>query len=193
MANFNMNKVILGGRLTVNPELRQTQSGTMYLSFSIAVNRRFAPKNEDGTRGQAQTDFINCVAWGQQAEFISRYFRKGSSICVVGSIQTRNYVDQQNVKHYVTEVNVEEVNFVDSKSDNIGGFAPTTQPANNGYNPVYGQPQQASQPYMPQSYSSEPQAPAAMPTQASAGQTPAQQTGTAPHFEVLNDDDELPF
>lgn len=95
MANFNLNKVILGGRLTAAPELKSTQSGVMVLSFSIAVARRAAPKKEDGTKGEAVSDFINCVAWRERAEFIAKYFKKGSSICVVGSIQTRSYQDQQ--------------------------------------------------------------------------------------------------
>ena len=98
MANFNLNKVILGGRLTANPELKQTPSGVMVLSFGIAVNRRFASRTEDGQMGQTQADFINCTAWRQTAEFISRYFHKGSSICIVGQIQTRSWTDQQGNK-----------------------------------------------------------------------------------------------
>lgn len=175
MANFNLNKVILGGRLTANPELKQTPSGTMVLSFSIAVNRKYVPKNEDGTSGQAQADFINCVAWRQQAEFISRYFHKGSSICVVGNIQTRNYTDQQGNKRYVTEVVVDEVYFVDSKSENPG------------FNQGYGQP--GAQAYMPSAY--EPQY--STPSASDSGARNAAQNGQAPQFEVLSDDDELPF
>lgn len=117
MANFNFNKVILGGRLTADPELKTTQSGIPVTSFSIAVNRR-ASKAADG---QQQADFINCVAWRQQAEFITRFFRKGSSICVVGTIQTRNWTDQQGQKRYVTEVVVDEASFVDSKGEAPAG------------------------------------------------------------------------
>ena len=112
MANFNFNKVILGGRLTADPELKTTQSGIPVTRFSIAVNRRFAKQGE-----QAQTDFINCVAWRTQAEFITRYFRKGSSICVVGSIQTSTTTDAQGQKRYFTDVIVDEANFVDSKGE----------------------------------------------------------------------------
>ena len=108
MANFNLNKVILGGRMTADPELKQTPQGVSVTSFSIAVNR----KGKD-----AQTDFVNCVAWRQTADFISRYFKKGSSICVTGSIQVRSWNDQQNQKRYATEVVVEEAYFVDSKTD----------------------------------------------------------------------------
>lgn len=117
MANLNLNKVILAGRMTADPELRQTQTGIQVTSFTVAVNRRYASNNSD-QQGQPQADFINCVAWRNQAEFISRYFKKGSSICIVGSIQTRNWTDQQGQKRYATEVIVDEVNFVDSKSEN---------------------------------------------------------------------------
>ncbi len=112
MANFNLNKVILGGRMTADPELKQTPTGNAVTSFSIAVNR----KGKD-----AQTDFINCVAWRQTAEFISRYFKKGSSICLTGSIQVRSWNDQQNQKRYATEIIVEEAYFVDSKADGTIG------------------------------------------------------------------------
>ena len=112
MANFNFNKVILGGRMTADPELKTTQTGTAVTSFTIAVNRRFAKQGE-----QAQADFINCVAWRQQAEFITRFFRKGSSICVVGNLQTRTWTDQQGQKRYVTEVVIDEASFVDSKGE----------------------------------------------------------------------------
>ncbi|MBQ7364836.1 MAG: single-stranded DNA-binding protein [Clostridia bacterium] len=116
MANFNFNKVILGGRLTADPELKTTQSGIPVTRFSVAVNRRFTKQGE-----QPQTDFINCVAWRTQAEFITRYFRKGSSICVVGSIQTSTTTDPQGQKRYFTDVIVDEVNFVDSKSESPAG------------------------------------------------------------------------
>ena len=113
MANFNFNKVILGGRLTQDPELRTTSSGAQYVTFSIAVNRPYS-KGED----QQQTaDFINIVAWRQRAEFISRYFRKGSSICIVGSIQSRSWTDQQGNKRYATDIVADEVYFVDSRAD----------------------------------------------------------------------------
>lgn len=108
MANFNFNKVIIGGRLTADAELKQTQSGVSVTSFSIAVNRKGA---------EAQTDFIDCVAWRKTAEFISKYFKKGSSICIVGSLQKREWTDKNGQKRYATEVIAEEATFVDSKSD----------------------------------------------------------------------------
>ncbi|MBE6662150.1 MAG: single-stranded DNA-binding protein [Ruminococcaceae bacterium] len=120
MANLNLNKVILAGRLTAEPELKQTQSGISVLSFSIAVNRRYV-KSTDGQQAQQQTDFINLVAWRQTAEFISRFFHKGSSICVTGSIQVRPWQDQQGQKRYSTEVVVDEAMFVDSKGESTSG------------------------------------------------------------------------
>ena len=130
MANFNLNKVILGGRITADLELKQTQSGIATIQFTIAVNRRFQGK---GTDDAQNTDFITVKAWRQTAEFVSRFFKKGSSICVVGTIQTRNWTDQQGVKHYATEVVADEAYFVDAKSENGVGFGDTpsfqTQPA----------------------------------------------------------------
>lgn len=126
MANFNFNKVILGGRLTAEPELKQTQSGVPVTTFSVAVNRRYS-KNQE----QRQADFINCVAWRSQAEFITKYFHKGSSICIVGNIQTRTWQDQQGQKRYSTEVIVDEINFVESAGEGQGRSA-SSQP---GYNP----------------------------------------------------------
>lgn len=109
MANFNLNKVILGGRLTSDVELKTTQSGISVCSFTIAANRK--------TKDEQKTDFITCQAWRGTAEFISKYFNKGSSICVVGAIQTRNWEDQNGQKRYATEVVVDEAMFVDSKSE----------------------------------------------------------------------------
>ena len=113
MANFNFNRVMLGGRLTADPELKQTQSGIPVASFSIAVNRRFGSK--DGN--QPQADFFNVTAWRTQAEFVSRYFKKGSSIFVVGTIQNRSWTDQQGVKRYATDIVADEVSFVDSRNE----------------------------------------------------------------------------
>lgn len=125
MANFNINKVIIGGHITAEPELKQTPSGTMVMSFSVAVNRRVQAKSESGQPAQTQADFINCVAWRERAEFIARYFHKGSSICIVGHLQTRTWTDGQGVKRYATEVLVDESYFVDSKADNGAALAST--------------------------------------------------------------------
>ena len=112
MANFNFNKVILGGRLTADPELKTRQSGIAVVSFSIAVNRRY--KN---AAQQTEADFFNVTAWRATAELVARYFRKGSSICVVGTIQNSTWTDQQNVKHYRTDIVADEVMFVDSRAE----------------------------------------------------------------------------
>lgn len=121
MASLNLNKVVLVGRLTADPELKQTQSGIAVTTFTLAVNRRYQPKNEDGSPAQQQADFINCVAWRNQAEFLCRYFRKGSSVCITGFIQTRSWTDQHNQKRYATDVVADDVMFVDSKGDNASG------------------------------------------------------------------------
>ncbi len=108
-----MNVVCLLGRLTQDPELRQTTNGTSVCSFSIAVNRQFA--SQDGTR---QADFINCVAWRQTGEFISKYFQKGSMIGINGSIQTRQYQDKDTGKNRTAfEIVVSNAHFADSKGN----------------------------------------------------------------------------
>ena len=114
-----MNKAILMGRLTRDPEMRTTPQGTSVCSFSIAVNRRFSRE------GQQQADFINCVAWRQQAEFICKYFTKGSMIAVVGSIQTRTWDGQDGKKQYATEVVVDEAHFTGSKTETGTSGAPS--------------------------------------------------------------------
>ena len=116
MANFNLNKVILGGRLTADPELKQTPQGISVTSFSVAINRRGK---------EQQTDFINCIAWRQTAEIICRFFKKGSSICIVGNIQVRTWNDNNGNKRYATEVISDEVHFVDSRDEQSAQGAPT--------------------------------------------------------------------
>ena len=153
MSSLNLNKVILCGRMTADPELKQTASGIDVVSFTLAVNRRYQSKSADGAQAQ-QADFITVVAWRQTAEFISRYFRKGSALCVTGSIQTRSWQDQQGQKRYTTEVVADEAMFVDSKNEaGAGGYAADT--------------------YNAPSYSSSP--------------------ASAPKFEELKTDDDLPF
>ena len=107
-----LNKVILMGRLTADPELRQTQSGVNSCRFTVAVDRNFVPQG-----GERQADFITCIAWRQTAEFVSRFFRKGSMIAVQGSIQTRNYEDRQGNKRTAVEIVADNVSFCGSKSE----------------------------------------------------------------------------
>jgi single-strand DNA-binding protein len=133
MSNLNLNKVVLAGRLTADPELKQTQSGISVTSFSIAVNRRFVSRNNE--QSEQQTDFINIVAWRQTAEFISKYFKKGSAICLTGSIQTRTWQDNQGQKRYATEVVADEAMFVDSRNESGAGQGYT--PDSYGTAPSY--------------------------------------------------------
>ena len=116
-----MNKAILVGRLTKDPELKTTASGVSVCSFTIAINRRFR-----NAEGNYDADFINCVAWRQQADFLSKFFSKGRMVGVIGSIQTRNY-ERDGQRVYITEVVADEISFVDSKSQ--GDSAPQSASA----------------------------------------------------------------
>ncbi|MGN0615893.1 single-stranded DNA-binding protein [Ruminococcus flavefaciens] len=146
-----MNKVILIGRLTADPELRQTQSGIASCRFTVACDRRFADKNT----GERQADFISCTAWRQTAEFVSRYFNKGKLICVEGTLRNNNYQDKNHpdVTHYTTDVQVDNVEFVGGKGEsggngggyNNGGYS---APQNN-YNNNYSAPPQQAAPQQP--------------------------------------------
>lgn len=117
-----MNKVQLVGRLTKEPEIKATSTQVNFCNFTVAVDRRFKDQN-----GQRQADFINCVAWRQTADFIGKYFRKGSRIAICGTIQTRKFDDQNGVTRYVTEVIAEEAEFVESL--NQSAPAPATPEA----------------------------------------------------------------
>lgn len=103
-----INKVILMGRLTKDPELRHTNSGTPVTSFSIAINNGYGEKQ--------QTDFVNCIAWNKTAEFVTKNFTKGKMIIVIGRIATRSWETQDGKRAYVTEVIAQEVNFGETKS-----------------------------------------------------------------------------
>ena len=106
-----MNKVILIGRLTKDPELRTIASGNATTSFTIAVNRNFTNQNVE-----READFINCVAWRKQAENVAKYCTKGSQVAVEGRIQTRSYDAQDGTKRYVTEVVADNVTFLGSRA-----------------------------------------------------------------------------
>ena len=126
MSSLNLNKVVLCGRLTANPELNQSKNGIPVVSFTLAVNRRFQSRSGDNAAAK-QADFINLVAWRQAAEFICKYFKKGSALCVTGSIQTRSWEDpHSHQRRYATEVVVDEAMFVDSRNDSAaqGGYTP---------------------------------------------------------------------
>lgn len=118
-----MNKVILLGRLVRDPEVSSTPNGISVCRFSIAVQRKYAKEGKE-----RKADFINCVAWRQQGEFINKYFTKGQRILIEGNIQTRSWDDAEGKKHYATEVIVESVEFVENKkNDNV----------DSGYDPLF--------------------------------------------------------
>ena len=160
-----MNKVILIGRLTADPELRQTQSGVASCRFTVAVNRKFADKNT----GERQADFITCVAWRQTAEFVSRYFSKGKMIAVEGELRNNNYQDRNHpdVTHYNTEVLVDNVEFTGGKNDSGGG---------NNSAPA------------PQTYAQQPQQNAPYPQN-----NEAMSYGSLSDFEEILSDGDVPF
>ncbi len=117
-----LNCAIIMGRLTADPELRTTPNGISVTSFSVAVDRSY---QKAGT--ERQTDFINVVAWRQTAEFVSRYFHKGSMIAIQGSIQTRNYEDKNGNKRTAVEIVADNVSFCGSKAESGTGAAPVAQ------------------------------------------------------------------
>ncbi len=116
-----LNLVALQGRLTSDPELRQTPQGVQMVRFTLAVDRNFAKQGEE-----RKADFINCIAWRNTAEFISRYFHKGSPMVLNGSIQTGSYDDKETgKKRYTFDVVVDNVNFSQGEANRQGGSAPT--------------------------------------------------------------------
>lgn len=155
-----LNCAVIMGRLTADPELRTTTSGISVTSFTVAVDRNY---QRAGT--ERQTDFINVVAWRQTAEFVSRYFHKGSMIAVQGSIQTRNYEDRNGNKRTAVEIVADNVSFTGSKAE-TGTGAPQGQ----AYTPAA---------------PAEPAAPAAPAASFS--------TAGADDFSSLDTDDDLPF
>jgi len=109
-----MNKIILYGRLTKNPELRDTQKGDSVANFTLAVSRNFT--NKDGER---DTDFIPCVAWNKQAEFISKHFQKGQPMLLEGRLQIRIYDDEDGNRHWLSEVMAEKIEFASRWSEEV--------------------------------------------------------------------------
>ena len=159
--SLNLNKVILAGRITADPELKQTPSGVSLVTFSLAVNRRFASR--DGQNQQPEADFFRITAWRSTAEFIAKYFRKGSAICICGSIQNRTWTDQNGQRRYMTDIIAEEANFVESRNAQDG---------------MPGMPGMAGM-GAPDAYST--------PAYSSPAHT------SAPKFEEIKTDDDLPF
>lgn len=136
-----INRVVLIGRLTKDPEMRKTQSGTSVVSYNLAVNRKTR------TEGQPEADFISCVAWNKTADLMAQYLHKGSLVGVEGRIQTRSYDNQQGQKVYVTEVITDSVQFLEPKSNSqqqqeqmdTNTYSQQPQAYNEPQMPVYGQ------------------------------------------------------
>lgn len=160
-----MNKVILVGRLTADPELRTTQSGIPVCSFTVAVDRQFSSQS-----GERQADFIPCVAWRKQAEFVSKYFNKGKLIGVDGTLQSRKYEDQQGNKRTAYEVICDNTSFVGSKAESGGSGASSS--FGGGYDAA--------------------PAPSVSAPRQSAAPAPYQ-SGSADDFQEITSDEDLPF
>lgn len=178
-----MNVVMLLGRLTADPQLRQTQQGRAVASFSLAIDRNFTA--QDGTR---QTDFINCVAWRQSAEFVSKYFKKGDPIAVSGSIQTGQYQDRHGETRTSVEVLVSQISFVPAPVGWRKGSSQSAAPSapQAGFAPAVGEPayQQQAMPGTGQSH------------QARSGYAPGAPSyaqGSDEDFAPISDFGDLPF
>lgn len=131
-----MNNISLIGRLTANPELKNTQNGNSVTSFTLAVERAFSSKDQE-----RQTDFINCVAWRQTAEFVAKYFSKGIRIALTGSLQSRQFTDKEGNKRTAFEVVADHVFFADGKSaatSNQQPAQPTFAAQNNDFEEIVG-------------------------------------------------------
>lgn len=120
MANFNFNKIMLGGRLTADPENKQTTDGTSVTTFTIAVNRRTTASD-----GKQIADFFKVIAWRSLADFAYKFFHRGSAIFITGELQNRSYIDREGTKRYISEIIAAEIQFVDSKSENANAGTDT--------------------------------------------------------------------
>ncbi len=170
-----LNRIIIMGRLTRDPELRHTQTGTAVASFTLAVDRDF----KDKSTGERSTDFIDVVAWRQTGEFVSRYFTKGRMAVVEGRLQIRDWTDKDGGKRRSAEVVADNVYFGDSKRDGDGGYQSSGYASGGGYSGGYASGGYAS-----------PAAPAAPAAPSGYGAAPAGGDGFA---ELSDDDGELPF
>ncbi len=124
-----LNHIIVMGRLTRDPELRRTGSGVAVTSFTVAVDRDFGSREG----GEKETDFIDCVAWRQTGEFVSKYFTKGRMAVVSGRLQIRNWTDKEGNKRRTAEIVADNVYFGDSKRDGDSGNAYGSAPAASGF------------------------------------------------------------
>lgn len=177
-----LNKVIIMGRLTRDPEFRQTTSGVPVCRFTVAVDRNYSNQN-----GERQADFINVTAWRSTAEFVSRYFTKGSMIVVEGSLQNDDYTDNNGVKHYRMQVVADQVYFGESKRSSQGGGDYSQRQQSDG---GWGTPPPQQQGWGGQQQSA-PQRPAA-PAPAAPPQD-SMNIGDLSDFEEILSDGEVPF
>jgi single-strand DNA-binding protein len=169
-----LNRVILMGRITHELEVKQTPAGVPVVSFSVAVDRNYSGQN-----GERQTDFINCVAWRQQADFIGKYFGKGRMIAIEGNLRTRTYDDKNGTKHYVTEVYVDSVSFTGEARQQSGNYQ--NNYSNGGYQNQYNAaPQNNYSKPQQNNYSSQPQ-------------QDSMSIGGMQDFEEIISDDGVPF
>ena len=123
-----MNKIMLIGRLTKDPELRYTQGGTAVANFTLAVNRRFTNQN-----GEREADFINCVAWNKSAEFVANYFKKGQQMALEGRLMVSSYDGNDGQRHWKTEVVAEQIEFVGSKGNGSNSNNASGNSGGSGY------------------------------------------------------------
>ena len=182
-----LNVSTIMGRLTRDPELRRTDSGIAVTSFSVAVDRDRAPEGQE-----KETDFIDCVAWRSTAEFVSKYFSKGSMIVVSGRLQIRRWTDKEGQKRRSAEIVADIVYFGEGKKDKAqeqpqyGGYQGAQPPQYGGYNtPVYQTPQQAAPPQYAQGGFGGYQQP--------AFQAPAYQPPQGQFVRIDGPDPQLPF
>jgi len=176
-----LNKVIIMGRLTRDPEMRQTTSGVPVCRISVAVDRQF--KNQQ--TGERETDFIDCTAWRQTADFISRYFHKGNMILVEGNLRNNNYTDNNGVKHYSMNVYVDNVSFCGEKTNgqgDNGGYAQGSYQQQN-FNQQQGGYQQQNRQFADPQPTPRPAAPA----------QDSLNIGDIGEFEEILSDGEVPF
>lgn len=171
-----LNRVILMGRLCADPDFRQTTNGTAVCRIRLAIDRRFSNRQT----GERETDFINVTCWRQTAEFVSRYFHKGSMAIVEGSLRNNDYTDQNGVKHYSMEVQADNVSFGESKR---------AAQESGGYQGAYQQPSYAQTTSAPAPSQSASPAPAPADNQAPG----SLQLGDLGDFEEILSDGEVPF
>ena len=181
-----LNKIFIMGRLTRDPELRRTQSGTAVTSFSLAVDRDYKSQS-----GEKETDFIDVVAWRSTAEFVSKYFQKGSMIAIEGSLQTRQYQDKNGNNRTATEVLASQVSFCGGKAAEravVKDFDQQTASHVQEAKTAQSAPQAQQTSFASQSYRAERKSPDGQPVA-----VPDAEAHDSDGFSIIDDSDDLPF